>query len=69
MVTLIASIAPIEDKILDLQAKKAPIMDEVQALRAKMVKDCVHPYEQLVFKDDIVVECKFCNRSFRVVSQ
>lgn len=63
MVSLLATLKPIEDKILELQAEKIPILDDIQALRTAMVKECVHPYDQLILKSD-VVECKFCYRRF-----
>lgn len=59
MVTLLASLKPIEDQISDLLAQKAPIMDNIANLRSEMVKDCVHPYTHLVHKGDRI-ECKFC---------
>jgi hypothetical protein len=68
MVTLLASLKPIEDKILDLMATKMPIMDEVDALRKTMVKDCVHPQTHLVVHGQSVF-CKFCNKTFSVLSR
>ena len=64
MVSLLASLKPIEDKILDLMAQKQPIIDEIDALRKLMVHECVHPQHVLTHKDGIVY-CKFCNRSFK----
>lgn len=66
MVTLLATLKPIEDKIIDLQAKKIPIFDEIQVLRSRMVKECIHPEEQLVKKDGFV-ECKFCMKKFKLL--
>ncbi len=66
MVGLLTRLKPIEDKIIKLQADKMPLIDEVQALRQRMVRECVHPYEQLVLKPDGTVQCKFCNHTFRV---
>ena len=65
MVKLLAKLRPIEEKILDLQAQKMPIFDDVQILRETMVKECVHPYQHLVLKDDHVL-CKFCNKRIRI---
>jgi len=65
MVSLLAKLKPIEDKIVALQSQKLPIIDEVANLRRRMVMDCVHPYEQLVLTAEHV-ECKFCMRRFRV---
>ena len=59
MVNLISRLRPIEEQIIDLNAQKTPILDEISQLRAVMVAECVHPFEQLVYKDDHA-ECKFC---------
>lgn len=56
---------PIQDEMLKLIAKKQPIIDEIEKLRAVMVKECIHPKEHLVHKGNFV-ECKFCNRKLRV---
>lgn len=61
MVSLMATIRPIEEKIIELQAEKFPIFDEIQSLRNIMVNECIHPGEYLVVEDDHVV-CKFCNK-------
>lgn len=61
MVKLLAALRPIEDQIIELQAKKIPIFDEIQVLRKQMVSDCIHPFEYLLVKDTCV-ECKFCDR-------
>jgi hypothetical protein len=65
MVTLLAKLKPIEEKILDLMAEKTPIMDEIAALRHDMVRECTHPYTHLTQMGDVVL-CKFCNRKFNV---
>lgn len=59
MVKLIAKLRPLEDKILELEAKKIPILDQVLELREIMVRECVHPYEELVYKENHIV-CRFC---------
>ena len=61
MVKRFAELAPIEDEILALMAKKQPIFDEIQEIRQVMVNECIHPFEYLVMKDTHVL-CKFCNR-------
>lgn len=65
MVSILATLKPIEDKIIKLQSDKMPILDEVAALRKRMVQDCVHPFEQLVLTPEHVA-CKFCMRKFRI---
>lgn len=67
MVTLLAKLRPIEDKIIDLMAEKTPIMDEISELRLTMVKECVHPFTHLLDKGDGTAECKFCGRTFNVM--
>jgi hypothetical protein len=67
MVSLLASIKPIEDKIVDLMAQKAPIMDQLDALRREMIRGCTHPYTHLTVHGN-QVNCKFCNRTFSVLS-
>ncbi len=61
MVKLLAALRPIEDKIIELQAKKIPLFDEIQALRLQMVNECIHPFEMLLINCDCV-RCKFCDR-------
>ena len=61
MVKLLSTLRPIEDQIIDLQAKKIPIFDEIQGLRLQMVKECIHPYEYLLIRDTHAV-CKFCEK-------
>lgn len=66
MAQLLETIRPMEDEITALIAKKQPILDDINTLRAVMVQECVHPYEHLVYKDDYV-ECKFCYKKFVVL--
>lgn len=65
MQDLLNKLRPIEDQISELLTAKQPILDLVQELRQEMVKDCVHPYTHLIYKDDHVV-CKFCYKKFVV---
>lgn len=65
MVTLLAKLKPIEDEILELVAKKSVIFDEVQTLREVMKRECIHPFDQLVYKEDYA-ECKFCTRKVKL---
>ena len=68
MVGLLATLKPIEDKIIDLMAQKMPIIDDIVALRRDMVKECVHPYTHLQTKADGSIQCKFCEKSFQVLN-
>jgi predicted nucleic acid-binding Zn-ribbon protein len=64
---LIEKLHPIEEEILKiLSEKKQPLLDEIAELRALMVKDCIHPYEHLIMKEDGFVECKFCGKKLKV---
>lgn len=67
MVSILATLKPIEEQIIELMAKKMPIIDEIADLRKGMVKECVHPYPHLVHKDTHV-ECKFCARKFSLAA-
>lgn len=72
MYELVDSLTPIEEKILDIiYNEKNPIMDEIQELRATMVRECVHPKDNLVYfleKEEGLeyVVCKFCNARLMV---
>ena len=61
MEKLMEKLQPIEDQLLELQAEKAPIIDEIAELREIMVRECVHPLNFLIFKGNHI-ECKFCNK-------
>jgi hypothetical protein len=65
MVKLLAALRPIEDQIIELQAKKIPLFDEIQTLRIQMVKECIHPFEYLIVKDTHV-SCKFCEKNLSI---
>jgi len=62
MVKLLAQLRPLEQQILDLEAQKLPILDQVQEVRSVMLNECIHPYEYLTLIKDDCVLCKFCNR-------
>lgn len=65
MQTLLETLQPIEDEILQLHARKEPIFDDIQDIRSIMVKECIHPFDYLIYKDDHVV-CKFCNKRLSI---
>lgn len=65
MVKLITKLRPLEEKVLELEEKKLPIIDDIQELRLTMVKECVHPFDHLVYFENHV-RCKFCNRRISV---
>lgn len=64
---LIEKLQPYEEQILKIILKKQPIMDAIDELRNKMVKECVHPIEYLSHQGDHVL-CKFCNSKIKVVN-
>ena len=69
MAALLEQLKPIEDQIIDLMAKKMPIIDQISELRKEMVKQCIHPYSLLVRLDENTARCKFCERTITHVSQ
>jgi len=64
LVKLMMLLEPIEQSILDIiETEKTPMMDQISALRAVMVKECIHPFEYLIMSEtDDVITCKFCNK-------
>ena len=65
MVKLISELAPLEEEILELMAKKNVIIDRINVLRQAMVTECIHPFDKLVYHDDHIV-CKFCNKRLSI---
>jgi hypothetical protein len=64
---LAKELEPIEDEIRRLIVeKRKPLLDEVEDLRAIMIKECIHPRDQLVHYGTHV-ECKFCLAKIGVV--
>jgi len=66
MDVLLEAIHPVEEQISDLEVKRQAIFDQISAIRLEMVDTCVHPYNQLVIQDHIII-CKFCERKLTVV--
>jgi hypothetical protein len=65
MVKLIAKLRPLEEKILEIEGQKLPIIDEIQELRQLMVKECIHPFDHLTFFENHV-RCKFCEKRISI---
>jgi len=65
MIKLIAKLRPLEEKIIELEEQKLPIIDDVNLLRQVMVKECVHPFDHLTYFENHV-RCKFCDRRISV---
>lgn len=62
---LVERVQPIENKIMDLIREKQPILDQIDEVRDKMVKECVHPKDHLSHRGDHVL-CRFCQRKINV---
>lgn len=62
---MVEEMRPIEDEILALVARRQEYLDKIQALRKKMVKECIHPRNSLVHKGTYI-ECKFCNSKLSI---
>ena len=65
MVKLIAKLRPIEQQMIELHAEKLPVLDDIAELRKMMIKECVHPFDQLAHHEDHI-ECKFCGNTIRL---
>lgn len=65
---LVAELRPIEETILDLMSRKAPLVDKITELRREMVDNCLHPYDMLILHDDHVT-CTFCNRKLSIPNE
>jgi hypothetical protein len=62
---LITEVNDLADQILEVEAKKIPILDDIAVLRTQMVQECIHPIEFLVEYDEYI-ECKFCSKKLKV---
>ena len=58
-------IQPFEEQILDIQKKRAPIIDDIDYLRIEMVDTCIHPKDLLIHNGDHIL-CKFCNKKLSI---
>lgn len=61
----IENISVFELKILELIKEKQPILDDIAALRLEMVKECIHPKDNLVHMGTYLI-CKFCNNKISI---
>lgn len=60
MEELVKELNIVNDKILKITLDEVyPIQDKITELRIEMVKECVHPKDQLVHYGNYVL-CKFC---------
>ena len=65
MIKFIARLRPLEERILEIEEQKLPIIDDIQALRQLMIKECIHPYDHLTYFENHA-RCKFCDRRISV---
>lgn len=65
MEELITRIQPLEEEALRIIKEKQPLLDEIESVRQKMVKECVHPVDYLVHKGDHIL-CKFCKSKLAI---
>lgn len=65
MIKLITRLRPLEERVLEIEQQKLPIIDDIQALRQLMIKECVHPYDHLTYFENHV-RCKFCERRISI---
>lgn len=65
LVALMAQLKPFQDQIIELEIKKMPILDQIKQLRDDMIKECVHPIDNLVVTHQAIT-CKFCNKKFGI---
>jgi hypothetical protein len=59
------NIRPLEDQIIELNAKLQPLYDQLKTMRQEMVEFCIHPIDMLVEHEDHVL-CKFCDARLAV---
>lgn len=58
---LIEQVRLYEDRILEIVREKQPFLDEVSELRNEMMKECIHPKDQLVHIGTYI-HCRFCEK-------
>lgn len=62
---LITRLEPFQEKKLELILSMQPLMDDIEAVRTKMIDECVHPLDHLIHKGTHI-ECKFCNSKIKI---
>lgn len=65
METLLERIKPLEEKALEIILEKQPIMDDIESVRQKMIKECIHPADNLIHKGNFIL-CKFCKSKLKI---
>lgn len=62
---LVDKLEPIEMTMLKYVNQKNAIMDEINSIRKEMVKDCIHPHDNLIHYENFIL-CKFCNSKLSI---
>lgn len=62
---LVRKLEPIEDKLMALIAEKSKIIDEVIVLRKELIESCIHPFDDLIKHDGVLI-CKFCEKRMAI---
>ncbi len=57
---MVEELAPLDAELSRIQLARQERLDAIYALRHQMVKECIHPKNSLVHKDNFI-SCKFCN--------
>jgi hypothetical protein len=65
MTVLLKRLEPLNEEALKILYKKQPILDSIEDIRQKMIKECVHPKDHLVHKGSFVL-CRFCENRINV---
>lgn len=65
---MIEKLRPLNDKMIEIHAKRIPLLKDIDSLRDEMTSLCVHPRETLQHEGTHIV-CKFCNRSLTINAQ
>lgn len=61
MEELVKQVNEIQDKVLKIMLDEIyPLTDQISILRAEMVRECIHPKDQLLHMGTHVI-CKFCD--------
>lgn len=62
---LLKELEPINKKIAELMSEKFPLEESIDETRLQMVRECIHPENQLVHHGSYI-KCKFCNVILRL---
>lgn len=63
--SMVEELEPLNEQLVELLAKRQEMLDKITALRKQMVKECVHPKDNLVHMGTYI-KCKFCNSNLSI---